>query len=174
MTEKRCELEAIQRQQLAALSAPLSEMQVGALTAQQRAVAAQLGAPADQFLEGLSRMLEIRSGRAYLRPAPDGFGGEIYASLDEVDMFKVYRETQCPLLLFNAVEPDGRRGTPASLSWISELTAAFRQGQTRDLVALAGSQSNVQVETVLSGHGLLFEHSAAIARTTLSFLNGRD
>jgi pimeloyl-ACP methyl ester carboxylesterase len=83
VADKRAELEALQRQQLAALSGPLSDRQVEALMTQQMAIANQVGAPEDQFVEGFQRKLDVRDGGPYLRPAPDGFGGEIYGSLDE-------------------------------------------------------------------------------------------
>jgi pimeloyl-ACP methyl ester carboxylesterase len=113
VTEKRAELEALQKQQLAAMSGPLSEAQIEALTVQQKTVAARVGAPEDGFVAGLHRMLEVRQGDTCLRPAPDGYGGEIYAGLDEVDMFGIYREIRCPLLLFNAVDPPGASGPSA-------------------------------------------------------------
>ena len=171
VAERRAELDALQKQQLAAMSGPLSEAQVEALTAQQRAVAAQVGAPVELFAEGLQRMLEFRDGRARLRPGPHGIGAEIYAGLDDVDMFGIYREIRCPLLLFNAVNPEGRASALPGPPWIGELMAAFREGQTRDLATLAASRANVRIETVKGTHGLLFEQAAAIAAITLDFLS---
>jgi len=69
---------------------------VQALEAQQRAIAARLGAPPELFMEGLERMLDIRDGIAYLRPAIEGMGRAIYDGLDQVDMLTVYREVRCP------------------------------------------------------------------------------
>ncbi len=167
VTEKRAQLDALQKQQLAPLSGPLDEARVEALMAQQKAVAASVNAPEDLFVEGLRRMLEVREGAAYLRPAVDGLGAEIHASLDDIDMFSVYREIRCPLLLINAVEPSGRTGgTP----WIAELMSAFRKGQTRDLRAVSSSQANVRVETVNGSHGLLFEQAKSIAEIVGDFL----
>lgn len=171
VTERRAELEALQRHQLAALSGPLSPAQIDALTNQQKAVAGSVGAPGEVFVEGLQRMLDVRGDVAYLRPAPDGFGREIYEGLDHIDMFTIYREVRCPLLLFNAATPDeGGRSTAAGPAWIAELTSAFRRGQTRDLIALAAVQPNVRLETVTGTHGLLFEQSQAIAHLVLAFL----
>lgn len=171
VAERRAELEALQSQQLAALSGPLSDAAVEALATQQKAVAAKVGAPEGLFVEGLRRALVAGAEGAHLRPAPDGLGAEIYASLDAIDMFSVYQEVRCPLLLFNAVDAVGRGGAPMGLSWISQLTSAFREGQTRDLRSLADRQENVQVETVDGSHGLLFEQSSAIAAITLDFLS---
>jgi pimeloyl-ACP methyl ester carboxylesterase len=115
-------------------------------------------------------MLEVRADGVHLRPAPDGYGAEIYASLDEVDMLEIYRELRCPLLLVNAVPAD-----PASMPgppWLGELMAAFRKGQTRDLEALAAKRPNVKLVTVTGSHGLLFEQPETIAEVTLHFLDG--
>jgi len=170
VAERRAELEALQKQQLAALGGPLSTGQVEALTAQQRAIAARLGAPEDLFVEGLQRMLEVSAGGVRLRPAPDGYAAEIYASLDEVDMFAAYRELRCPLLLFSAVaaEPGAIPGPP----WLGGLMSAFRKGQTRDLEEVAAERPNVRLETLAGAHGLLFEQPEAIAQATLDFLDG--
>ena len=46
-------------------------------------------------------MLEFRDGTAYLRPAIDGLGRAIYQPLNQVDMFAIYSEVRCPLLLVN-------------------------------------------------------------------------
>jgi pimeloyl-ACP methyl ester carboxylesterase len=168
VAEKRLQLDALQKQQLAALSGPLSEAGVEALITQQKGVAARVGAPEDLFVEGLKRMLEVRDGGTYLRPAVDGLGAEIYASLDDVDMFAVYRDIRCPLLLVNAVEPPG--GSTGGPPWIADLISAFRNGQTRDLRALEASQANVRLETVRGTHGLLFEQVEPIAEMVLEFL----
>ena len=167
---KRAELEALQRQQLSKLSGPLSDAQLVALEAQQRALASQFGWPQDIFIEGLHRGMEVRDGETYLRPAVDGLGAEIYASLDEVDMLEVYEEIRCPLLLFNAVDPAGERAAPLGKSWLAELSSAFRRGQSRDLEALAERRPNVTVKSVQGTHGLLFEQPEAITHLTLAFL----
>jgi len=168
---KRAELEALQSQQLAVLSGPLTAAQIGALTSQQSAVAESLGAPAEMFVESLQRMLEVRGGMYHLRPAPDGLGREIYDSLDQVKMLDTYLEVACPLLLFNAIAPEGGAGVNAGgPPWIAELTSAFRRGQARDLAAVAAARQNVLVETVTGTHGLLFEQPQVIADRVLAFL----
>ena len=116
------------------------------LEAQQRALAAQFGVPEAMFVEGMRRGLQVSGDGTSLRPDPGGLGAEIYASLDEVNMFDLYREISCPLLLLNAVDPPGGHPAPLGLSWIVELSAAFRRGQTQDLEALARSQGNVTVK----------------------------
>ncbi len=171
VAERRAELDVLQRHQLLALSGPMSEVQLAGLEAQQRALASQFGAPEALFVEGLQRGLEVRGDGTHLRPDPGGLGAEIYASLDEVNMFDLYREISCPLLLFNAVDPPGGRAAPLGLAWIGELTAAFRRGQTRDLEALAQSKGNVTVKTIEGTHGLLFEQTEAITTATLAFLD---
>lgn len=172
VAERRAELDALQRRQLSALSGPLSEAQLVGLEAQQRALAAQFGVPEAMFVEGMRRGLQVSGDGTSLRPDPGGLGAEIYASLDEVNMFDLYREISCPLLLLNAVDPPGGHPAPLGLSWIVELSAAFRRGQTQDLEALARSQGNVTVKTIEGTHGLLFEQAAAITTATLAFLDG--
>jgi len=171
VAERRAELDVLQRRQLLALSGPLSEAQLAGLEPQQRALAAQFGAREALFVEGLQRGLQVRGDGTHLRPDPGGLGAEIYASLDEVNMFDLYREISCPLLLFNAVDPPGGRPAPLGLAWIVELTAAFRRGQTPDLEALAQSNGNVTVKTLEGTHGLLFEQAAAITSATMAFLD---
>lgn len=167
VSEKRAQLEALQKQQLVTLAGPMSAASVEALTSQQKAVAMRVNAPEELFVEGLQRMLEVRDEGTYLRPAIDGLGTEIYTSLDDVDMLAVYRDVRCRLLLVNAIDPAGATGAPP---WLSELMAAFRKGQTRDLSELASSKPNVQVVTLQGTHGLLFEQVEAITRIVLEFL----
>ena len=175
VAERRAELDALQTQQLAALSGPLSDTQIDALTAQQKAIATQVGVAEEVFVEGLLRMLDTRDGATYVRPAPDGLGREIYDGLEDVDMFSVYQEVRCPILLLNAVPPPDESGRGvAGPPWISELMNAFRKGQTRDLAALAAAQPNVHLETVVGTHALLFEQSQAIADLVLDFLARRS
>ncbi len=116
VADQRAQLETMFKQQMAALDGPLSDAQIVALTEQQKAVAARVGAPEDVFIEGLDRMLETRAGETYLRPSPSGLGGEIYAALDAIDMYAIYREMTCPLLLFNAEDPALAAPGPA---WIA-------------------------------------------------------
>lgn len=171
VAQHRAQLEAVQSQQLAALAGPLSPARVDALRAQQTAMAARLGAPAELFMEGLDRMLEVRDGGTFLRPAIDGIGRAIYDGLDQVDMFAIYREVRCPLLLVNAEPPDA--GTASGPPWISKLMEAFRKGQSRDLAALAAVQANIDFQTLEGSHGLVFEQPAKIAEMTLDFLGSR-
>src|SRR5260370_9904247 len=145
----------------------MSGASVEALTAQQKAVEMRVNATEELFVEGLQRMLEVRDEGTYLRPAMDGVPTEIYTSLDDVDMLAVYRDVRCRLLLVNAIDPAGATGAPP---WLSELMAAFRKGQTRDLSELASSKPNVQVVTLQGTHGLLFEQVEAITRIVLEFL----
>jgi pimeloyl-ACP methyl ester carboxylesterase len=167
VADRRAELETMFKQQMAAFDGPLSDDLIGALIAQQKAVAARVGAPEDVFLEGVHRMLEIRDGKTYLRPSPSGLGGEIYAALEAIDMYAVYREMACPLLLFTAEDPNLAPPGPA---WMGELMRAFRLGQRRDLEAIAGDKPNVRLQTVRGSHGLLFERPHEIADATLDFL----
>src|SRR5260370_8232846 len=112
VSEKRAQLEALQKQQLVTLAGPMSAASVEALTSQQKAVAMRVNAPEELFVEGLQRMLEVRDEGTYLRPAIDGLGTEIYTSLDDVAMLPVYRAVPSRLLLLNPIHPPARTTAP--------------------------------------------------------------
>jgi pimeloyl-ACP methyl ester carboxylesterase len=171
VAKRRAEAAALQVKTLAALSGPLSSSQVEALMAQQRSLAAQLGASQDLFVAALDRSLGVRDGRRYLRPAPDGLGAAIWRSVEETDMLALYRRVRCPLLVVNGTRREVNYGDAAAgLSWVADLGAAFRAGVTRDLRALAAEQPNLRFETIDGSHGLLFEQPQAVARLVADFL----
>jgi pimeloyl-ACP methyl ester carboxylesterase len=169
--ERRAEQELQVREQLAALSGALSPAQVEELTTERRST----GAPEEVLAESVERMLVLRDGATYCRPAPDSAVREIYDSIGDVDMLAIYRDVNCPLLLFNleeAAEPDEAASTADR--WSRGLWTAYRRGQTRDLAELAAAQPNVRFETVPGTHaGLQFERPQQIADTVNDFLGDR-
>ena len=116
------------------------------------------------FVEGLQRMLEFRDGTAYLRPVIDGLGRAIYQLLNQVDMFAIYSEVRCPLLLVNTAPADDSGLRYAEPSWISDLTKALRKGQTRDIATLAAGNLNVHLQTLKGSHGLLLSNQRLLSR----------
>src|SRR5262249_8130589 len=135
---------------LAALSGPLPPPLVDGLLSQQRALAAQVGAPEEMFVESIKRTLHREDSVAFLRPSPSGVGGEILADAEAFDMFALYPEVRCPVLVVAGTDPDP--GVDR------ELMAAYRAGLRRDLERLTAYSGNLTVEFVKGGHGLLFEH----------------
>jgi pimeloyl-ACP methyl ester carboxylesterase len=145
---------------------------VEALVAQQKSIAAQVGAPVDLFVEAIHRSLDVRDGRSYLRPSPAGVGGDMMAAVDECDMLTRYQQVRCPLLVVAGTRPEANYGDAAvGLAWIHELVAAFRKGVARDLAKLAAEQSNVRFEAVDGSHALPFEQPRLVADLVLDFLS---
>src|SRR5215472_9794702 len=145
------------------LSGPLPPPLVDGLLAQQRTLAAQFGAPEEMFVESINRALRREHGVAYLRPAPTGLGREILADAEAFDMFALYSEVRCPVLVVAGTEPEPGAD--------QELMAAYRAGLRRDLERLAVGYPNVTVEFIKGGHGLLFEHPEDLANRIEAFLN---
>jgi pimeloyl-ACP methyl ester carboxylesterase len=148
---------------IGALSGPLPLSVVDGLLSQQRALAAQFGAPEEMFVESINRTLRREGDVAFLRPSPSGLGGEILADAAAFDMFALYAEVRCPVLVVAGTEPD------AGVD--QELMAAYRAGLRRDLEALTTSCGNVSVEFVKGGHGLLFEHPEDLVKRVEAFLS---
>src|SRR5215471_2515385 len=145
------------------LSGPLPPPLVDGLLAQQRMLAAQFGAPEEMFVESINRALRREHGVVYLRPSPTGLAREILADAEAFDMFALYSEVRCPVLLVAGTEPDPGPD--------QELMAAYRAGLRRDLERLAVGYPNVTVEFIKGGHGLIFEHPEDLANRIEAFLN---
>jgi pimeloyl-ACP methyl ester carboxylesterase len=147
---------------LGALSGPLPQALVDGIMAQQRALAAQFGAPEEMLVQSIDRSLRRVDGATFLRPSPIGVGAEILAAAESFDMFSLYEQVQSPVLVIAGTTPD----PGADL----ELMAAYRQGVRRDLEQLDSKLSNVTVEFRAGGHGLLFEDPQGIAGRISAFL----
>jgi pimeloyl-ACP methyl ester carboxylesterase len=156
--------EARTKAALNALSGPLPPAMVDGLLGQQRALAAKFGAPESMFVESSERMLRAGpEGRAFLRPSPTGVGTTMLAEAEAVDMFNLYREVSCPILIIAGTKPDPGADP--------ELMAAYRVGLRLDLEHVDRQLPNVTVELVEGGHGLLFEHPKELVDRVIDFLS---
>jgi pimeloyl-ACP methyl ester carboxylesterase len=152
---------------LGALSGPLPASMVDALLAQQRAMAAQLGAPESMFVESIRRTLRTGAdGQIFLRPSPLGSGARMLADAEAMDMFSVYEQVLCPILIIAGTDPDPGADP--------ELMAAYRRGLQMDLERVAEEQQNVRLKVIKGGHGLLFQQPQELAHTVLDFLNTKQ
>jgi len=151
------------RGSLDALAGPLPPPLVEQLLAQQRALAEQFGAPEEMFVESINRTLRREDGIAYLRPSPTGLGREILADAEAFDMFALYPELRCQVLVVAGTEPDPGADP--------ELMAAYRLGLRRDLERVAANNAKVTVQFLKGGHGLLFEHPDDLAIRVAAFLS---
>lgn len=97
---------------------------------------------------------------------------QVLHEVDAVDLFALYRQLECPLLVFNAVAPETRRAMRLWAGEGLELVTAYRQGLVRDLAALADEQGEVEVFTLDATHMLVRTHAADVARQITAFLNG--
>lgn len=154
--------EARVKAQLGALSGLLPPPLVDALLAQQRAFAAQLGAPEEMFVQSIERTLRREDGATFLRPSPVGLGAEILAAAECFDMFALYEQVQSPVLVIagTAVDPGADQ----------ELMAAYRHGLRRDLEQVVSQHPNLKVQFVPGGHALLFEDPQDLANRIVAFV----
>jgi pimeloyl-ACP methyl ester carboxylesterase len=151
---------------LSALSGPLPPALVDGLLAQQRALAAEFGAPESMFVESVKRSLRIGpDGQAFLRPSPVGVGARVLADAEALDMFELYREARCPILVVAGSDPDPGADP--------ELMAAYRRGLRMDLERVGRELPSLTVEFVSGGHGLLFDRPDGLVKVIFTFLNGR-
>ena len=152
---------------LSALSGPLPPAMVEGLLTQQRALAAKFIAPESMFVESVKRMLRTgENGQSFLRPSPAGIGSTMLADAEAFDMFDLYRQVHCPILVVAGTDPDPGADP--------ELMAAYRQGLRVDLERAARESRNLTVEFLTGGHGLLFERPNELVKRIIRFLNARQ
>lgn len=90
--------------------------------------------------------------------------------VDALDLFAMYRELRCPLLVFNAIATEERR---VMRLWAGEgvaLAEAYRRGLVRDLAALAAERPRTEVATVDASHMLIRSHPELVAQRIAEFL----
>ncbi len=87
-------------------------------------------------------------------------------------MFDLYREINCPLLLFNAVDPLGGRSAPMGPFLACRIERSLPARTDSRPRGTRQSQGNVTVKTIEGTHGLLLRTAAAITTATLAFLDG--
>ena len=163
----------------AAMAAPMTAGQVEAALAAQRAVAGRCGADDEPWVEGFRRNLvpcggppagragndgDGVDGMMRLRPGPD-LVEELRLAMETIDLFPVYREARCPLLLVLATE-DMPEQQP-----FQELYAAHRRGLAERTAAAARENPLVRV-VQLDGasHLMVAEQPARIADLITDFL----
>lgn len=95
---------------------------------------------------------------------------QVRREVDALDLFAMYRELRCPLLVFNAVATEERR---VMRLWAGEgvvLASAYREGLVRDLDVLAAERPRTEVATVDASHMLIRTHTELVARRIATFL----
>lgn len=165
-TQQQHELDAWLTSSEEEFSGPLQPAQVDDLLAQQRALAAKAGVPEDVILDSFRRSLRQENDETWLRPDPGGFGREIIAACERVDLLDLYERVHCPLLIFIATTPFW---VPIP-AWAKEILVAYRTGLTRDLARLADKQPNVHVTSIDASHSLIVERPQVIADAIINFL----
>jgi pimeloyl-ACP methyl ester carboxylesterase len=153
--------------QAQAMAQPLTDEQVEALLAGQRAVAERDGLDAESWLAATRRGLITRDGKTYLRP-----GAEVTSALREapefVDGLPVFAGVGCPMLIVTAT-----RDIPELPAEFGPLMGAFRAGLRRDLAALCAAVPTVVVREIDASHGMVFEQPERIAALVTEFVGDR-
>lgn len=104
-------------------------------------------------------------GRMAIRPTGPQMR-EVWAALDQLDMFAEYRRVTCPLLILNCDDP-----LEAVPSWVRSLLFALRRGLARDYATLVAEHENVVVHPIVARHNcMLFENTDALAALVTDFL----
>jgi pimeloyl-ACP methyl ester carboxylesterase len=94
--------------------------------------------------------------------------------VDAIDLFALYRELTCPLLVFNATAPENRRSMKLLAGGGLSLVAAYRKGLERDFAALAAERAQTEVATVDATHMLIRTHPELVARRITAFLQAAE
>lgn len=126
----------------------------------------------DRLTRGAGAVL-LRGLLIALRKRPTTTGEtlrQVLHEVDAIDLFALYRQLSCPLLVFNATAAEERR---AMRLWAGKgltLVTAYREGLARDFAALAAADDRVEVVTVDATHMLIRTHPGAVARSIEAFL----
>lgn len=159
----------------------IRELSAKALAAQSAsipaaAIDAQLAAQhsPDELPEARARLVRALvdqgDGTFRMRVTKETMDG-VMESVDTTDLFDLYRECRCPLLIFNAA-----RHNPAALAAqgadpeLGEMMATRRQQLGSALEALAAENDHIEIATVDATHNLIAEIPREIARIVRSFL----
>lgn len=95
---------------------------------------------------------------------------QVRREVDALDLFAMYRELRCPLLVFNAVATEDRRMMRLWAGKGVPLAEAYRRGLVRDLAALAPERPRTEVATVDASHMLIRTHPELVAQRIAKFL----
>ncbi|MCW2573252.1 MAG: hydrolase [Frankiales bacterium] len=99
---------------------------------------------------------------------------QVMREVDAIDLFALYRELRCPLLVFNATAPEDRRSMKLLAGEGLSLVAAYRKGLERDFASLAAERAQTEVATVDATHMLIRTHPELVARRITSFLQAAE
>jgi pimeloyl-ACP methyl ester carboxylesterase len=148
----------------AAMAQPLTAALVTTMLDQQRAQARAHGADESIFVDSARRNLTVRDNHTLMRPLPDVLTAA-RATLDDLDLFSVYRQVQCPLLVVLATE------NLPGLEGFAELMTAYRNGLNHELTLVANAQHNVRVINFEgTSHAMVAEHPRRLAELVMGFL----
>ena len=95
---------------------------------------------------------------------------QVVAEIETLDLFALYRQVPCPLLIFNAT---GQQHGPVMKIMFGRglpLLAAYREGLRRDLLTLAQERPSTSVATISASHMLIRTHPDIVARRITEFL----
>jgi pimeloyl-ACP methyl ester carboxylesterase len=95
---------------------------------------------------------------------------QVHAEVDGEDLFALYREVRCPLLVFNATAAEDRPAMRLLVGKGVPLLTAYRRGLGRDLTALATDSPTTQWVEVDATHMVIKTHPELVARHITSFL----
>lgn len=129
----------------------------------------------DRRLGRLTRGVVSDGLRALLRalrqqPITGETSRQIHVAVDALDLFAMYPQVACPLLVFNATAPETRRSRRLLAGDGIGMVAVLRQGLARDLAALAAEHPSVEVATVDATHMLIRTHPDLVAQRITSFV----
>ena len=143
----------------AAMAAPMTDEQVAAALAGQRAAARRYGADEAIWVEAFERNLVVDDGGTRLRLRPE-LTEELRVAMrmQELDLIPAYRETRCPLLLVLATED-----LPAQQPFHA-LYEAHRRRIAEQLATVAGNPNLRVVHLQGASHAMVAERPAEVAR----------
>jgi pimeloyl-ACP methyl ester carboxylesterase len=94
---------------------------------------------------------------------------QVIAESQALDLFALYRQVTCPLLVFNATAAEDRRVMKLWAGDGVSLARAFRQGLAHDLAALAAERPMTEIATVDATHMLIKTHPELVAQRIRAF-----
>lgn len=153
----------------AAMAGELSREQIDALRDQARDLAARFGVDEDLMLEELHRGLRTRAGTTHIRPDPTGTGRKMMEDTFGFDVFQLYPDVRCPVLIVCA-------GADLPQGMVPEKFMGFlsarRDGVLRNLEQLSKSVPMLRVTAVNAAHAMIIERPREVADAIALFLGG--
>ena len=149
----------------AMLAAPISDDQITAARAGQRAMADQYGDDEQAWVEGFDRSLVERDGQTFLRPDP-ATTAALRRAMAELDLVPAYRALRCPLLVVLATE-DMPEQEP-----FHELYAAHRRYVAAQLATVENRYLQV-IPLARASHAMVAERPRELGELIVDFLTSR-